>query len=375
MVIGICDYFMKPKQIIILSVVLGILALGIVLKLWLSSIDDGLAPLQTGNIAIAEFDPAKVDRILFARGTETPVVELVKEKGIWKVKSLWDAKADPVKVEALLQKFHAIRGELRGTGNKLFPDFGIEDKDAFSIRFLGSGSVPLADLRLGKKRAGEDGYFVRKADDDDIYLVGLDMAELFGIFTDLETAKPSSDFWADLSLFELDPGKVTKITVYHIKGDEKTMALGLLRAADPKDPAKNAWKFMRKNMTSPVDPGKVLKFMAVLTSIKAQKVVDPGGKDYGLEKPVWQLAVTEGGKKTFLSAGPKAGKEDLYYVKTSTGTFVLSLDAGYFDDLNIDDMHFVKDALVAKSSKITPQSATARSLSQRGLSVGQGREP
>ena len=347
---------MKPKQIIILSSILGILALGIILKLWLGSMEDAMLPLQGGSVAFAEFDPAKVTRILIARGPKALPVELVNEKGLRRVKSLWNAKADPAKVEALIQKFHSLRGELRGSGEKLFSDFGIRDADAFSIKFLGARNAPLADLRLGTKRAGDEGYFFRKGGDEDVYLADLDIAELLGIHMDFEKAKPLSDPWADLSLFNLDPEKVTKITLYHLKGDEKTMVLGLLRVPDPKDPAKNIWKFVRKDMPSPIDPEKVLKFIATLTSIKAQKFVDPNGKDYNLEKPVWQLAVTEGGRKTLLSAGPKAMKEEFYYVKTSFGNAVFSLNAGYFDDLNVDDTHFVKEvAPVAEPKKNTLQ--------------------
>jgi hypothetical protein len=281
---------------------------------------------------------------LIANGTQPLPVELKKEKGSWRVKSLWDAKADPARVETLLQKLHSIRGELRGAGKKLFSDFSIQDMDAFSIKFLDAGNVPLADLRLGKKRAGEEGYFIRKAAGENVYLVDLNMAELLGIHTGLDETAPLSGVWADLGLFDLNPEKVTKITAYHLKKGEGTMVLGLLRATDPKDSLKNIWEFQRRDMSLPIDPEKVLKFIATLTSIKAQKVVDPGGKGYGLEEPVWQLTVSEGDKKVILSAGSKAGKEDLYYVKTSPGHSVFSLSAGYFADLNVDDTHFVRDA-------------------------------
>jgi len=338
---------MKPKQIILLSVILGILVLGILLKSWIRSVGDRSSSAQVSGALIAEFDTAKVDRILIAKGPSTPAVELARENGVWKIKSLWDAKADPVKVASFIQQLRSCRGELRGTGKNLFPDFGIQEADAFSIKLLDAGDKPLADLRLGKKRVGEEGYFIRKATSEDVFLVDLKMAELLGLFVDFEKATPSSEFWADLSLFNLDPEKVTKITLYHLKGEERTMALGLIRAADPRDPTKNIWKFLRKDMTLPLDSEKVLKFIAILMSVKAQKVVDPAGKDYGFEKPVWQLAITSGDKKILLNAGPKNAANDLYYVKNSVGSSVFALNAGYFDDLNSDDLHFVKEAAPA----------------------------
>jgi len=342
---------MKPKQIIVLSVILVVLALGIFLKTWVRSAADNAGLAEKSDSMITSFDPSKVDRILIAHGAEPTSVELKKEKGSWEVKSLWNAKADPVKVQTLIQKLHSVRGELRSTGKKFFPDFEIRDTDGFSIKFLDAGNMPLADLRLGKKRAGEEGYFLRKAAGESIYLVDLNMAELLGIHADFDEAAPLSSVWADLSLFNLDPEKVTKITAYQLKKGEGTMVLGLSRTTDPKDPAKSFWEFQRRDMTLPIDPEKVLKFIATLISIKAQKVVDPGGKNYGLEQPVWQLAVSEGDKKTILSAGPKTGKEGLYYVKTSARESVFVLNAGFFDDLNVDDTHFVKGASPAGEPK------------------------
>lgn len=370
---------MKPRQIIILTIILGLLALGILLKSWHRAVIDGPASAQTLATAIADFDPAKVERILIAHGTQAVPVDLVREKGTWIVKSLWNAKADPVKVEALMQALASAQGEFRGSGEKLYPDFGIQDKDAFSIKFLAAGDTALADLRLGTKRASEEGYFIRRAGGPDIYLVALNMAELLGIHTDFDTTAPLSSVWADFRLCDIDPEKVTKLTVFHLKGNEKTLVLGLSREADPQDPARNIWKFLRKDMTSPVDPEKVLKFIATLMSVRFQKVVDPGGQGYGLEPPAWQLAVTEevgsadgkkGSKKILLSAGPKAEKEDLYYVKTSTSTSIFSLKAGYFDDLNVDDTHFVKEvAPVAAPEKGLASEAGAGLLEEEGLAV------
>lgn len=345
---------MTKRQIILLGVILVILALGILVKSWSRSMSDAAGSSQGKGVAVVPFDPAKVERILIGRGLQTPPIELAKENGAWKLKSLWNAKADPVKVENLIQRIGSAQGELRGTGKNLFRDFGIGDEDSFSIKFLGAGNAPFADLRVGTKSAGPDGYFIRKVSSADVYLVDLNMAELLGIYTAFDVAKPSSAFWADLSFFNLDPERVTKITVYHFKGDEKTLVLGLARGANPKDPLKSFWKFLRKDMTSPLDPEKVVRFIATLTSIKAQKVVNPDGKGYGLEKPVWQLAVAEGVKKTILNAGPKDAKEGLYYVKAPSSPSVFSLNATYFDDLNVDDTNFVKDVPAAAEPKKSP---------------------
>jgi hypothetical protein len=333
---------MKLKQIIILSIIFGALAVGIFLKSWIRSARDS-AGTTRGDVLLSEFDPVKLERILISRGSRVPAVELARENGVWKVKSLWNASADSGKVEKFIQKLRSARGELRASEKKFFADFGIQDADAFSIKFFGTGNVLLQDLLLGTKQAGESAYFMRKATSENTYLVGVNMAELLGIYTDLNEATPASLFWADLDLFNLDPEKVTKITIYLLSGEEKTMITGLERKVDPADPLKSSWKFLRKDMASALDPDKVLKFIAVMKSVRAEKVLDPDGKEYGLEKPVWQLAVTEDGKKKILNAGPKNEKEGFFCVKRSGDPTIFGLNISFFNDLNVDDTHFVKE--------------------------------
>ena len=345
---------MKPKQILILGVILGVLALGILLKAWVRSAGEGSVSDTRAVSVLPDFDPVKVERILIARGSQVAPVELANENGAWKVKSLWNAPANSVKVENLIRQLPSIHGELRATGKELLKDFGIEDADSFSIRLLGNGDKPLADLRVGTKKSGAAGSFVRKAGGSDVYGVDMDLADALGIYTGFETAKPKGDVWADLSLFRLDPEKVTRIELYLSKGDENTRVLGLAREVDPKDPGKSSWKYLREEMRLPVDPDKIMRFIATMNSVRAEKVVDPSGRGYGLEKPVWRLGVTEDGKEKVLGAGPKNTAENRCYVRGLAGASVFSLAGAYFEDLNKDDTNFVKDAVPPGFAKVPP---------------------
>ena len=350
---------MKPKQIIILGIILAALALGILLKAWVRSAGEGSGAASRSGVALGDFDPARVERILIGRGFKTVPVELAKKNGLWKIKSLWDAPANSPKVEKLLRQLSAVRGELRATGKDLLKDFGIEDGNAFSVKFLGAGDAVLQDLRIGTKKDGAEGSFIRKAGSADVYIVDVDLAETLGIYTDLGTAKPTGDTWADLSLFRLDPEKVTGIEVDLVQGDKKTMVAGLTRETDAKDPGQSSWKFLRKDISLLPDQDNVVRFIATMNSVRAEKVVDPDEKKYGLEKPVFQLIVTEDNKKKILSAGPKAAEGDRYYVKTSAGPILFSLAATYFTDLNVDDIHFVKEVPASEPAKVSSSKADA----------------
>ncbi len=353
---------MKPKQIIILSVIFGALVLGIVLKSWVRAASDRAGSRPDDRAVLTEFDPGKLERILIERGNPPYTLELAKENGVWKVKSLWHAKADPEKMEKFIQTFRSLRGELRGSEKKLWPDFGIQDTEAFSIKFFGAGDMLLQDLRLGTRQAGNSGFFLRKADRDEVYLTDMNIEELWGIYADLKDNNPTALFWADLGLFDLDPEKVTKIALYELKGDEKNRMVGLERVKDPSDPLKSSWKFLRGDTTSPPDPDKVLKFIAAMNSIKAEKVLDPQGEGYDLEKPAWQLIVTADGKKTILNAGARNEKEDIVYVKRPGDPAVLGLKTSFFGDLNVDDTHFFKDPAPAPETPKDPATELPASM-------------
>lgn len=357
---------MKPKQLVILSLIFGVLAFGIVWKSWVRTAADNAGAAQGGLVAFSEFDPMKLEKILISRpektGASRPAseaardsrssgVELARENGVWKVRSLWNAKADPVKVKKLIEKLRASRGELRGSGKKLFPDFGIEDAHAFSIRLLGPGDRPLQELRVGTKRAGEDGYFVRTAANENVYLARLNLAELLGIFPDFNEGSPENLFWADLHLFNVDPEKVTKVTIHRLTGEERNRVAGVERETDPQDPLKSSWKFLRQGMSSLPDPDKVLKLIAVINSIRAEKIVAPDGKGYGLEAPVWQLSVTEGLEKTLLSAGSRDQTGEFIFVKHPGVATIFVLKASFFSDLNVDDTNFLKEIPPAAGPK------------------------
>lgn len=343
---------MDKKKILILSVILAVLAVGILLKSWMRSAEDAASSVRVENALLSDFDLSKIERIVIGRPLpltrgrrpESPT-ELVKEKGVWKVKSLWNVAADPGKVERFLQKFRTLRGELRGKGAKLFPDFGVQETEALSIKFFGPHETLRSDLWVGTKQAGENGFFIRRASSDEVYLVELNTAEILGISDLFDKAASSGDTWADLNLFKLEPEKVTRITVYQLKEDQKNMVTGLECSVDPKDRSRRVWKFLRKEMTLPLDPIKVSKFIATMNGLRAEKAVDPLGKGYGLEKPVWQLAVTEGAKKTILNAGPKDEKDSRYYLSRSIDSSIFALQSDLFQDLSVDDTDFIKDTV------------------------------
>ena len=177
------------------------------------------------------------------------------------------------------------------------------------------------------------------------------MADLLGIYTAFEEGKPLSDYWADLGLFNLQPDRVKKIIIHHFSNDQKIPITGLGLTPDKVDPKKTSWDFLRPELSSRLDPDKVIRFIATLNSIKGQKIMDPAGKGYGLEKPVTEIAVTEGDKEIVLSVGLKDKKEGFYYAKVSTSPSIFRINGYFFGDLDVDDARFFKESSPAKEGE------------------------
>ncbi len=350
---------MNRKQIIILCVILGVLAAGVFAKTALQSRNAAVvASSQVVSRPLFSVDSGKAQQILIGRG-DKEFVELIREKDIpsasqaeihpssqggWKVKNLWDAKADTEKVNEFFDKIRSMKGELRGAQKKLFPDFGIQDPEAFFIKVTGDNHATLLDLRVGSKQAGS-AYFVRQAASDEVYLTDTDMARLLGVYMGFQEGVPSADVWADAVLFQLDPEKVTKITVHHLESNGSVMTAGVLLEQDGKDSARNVWKFIRPQPSAQMDPDNVLRFIATLNSIRTKKVVDPMGQGYGLENPAWQIAVTEGDREIVLALGAKDDKKEDYFVKITGKPGVFTLNSYYAEDLEIDNARFAKKTL------------------------------
>ncbi len=332
---------MKPKQILILSLILGVLVLGLIAKTLFRTLS---ASSSKETLPSFSFSTDKIQKIILGRGEEAAIIELYKQGPQWKVKTLWDVEADGEKIAALLKAVSSFKGELRSSDKNLFPDFGLEDQNAFSLEFFEDSQKPVLDLRIGSKKAGYSGFFVRKAGASEVYFVDWDVPKLLGIFTPFEEARPRNDFWADLNFLKFKIEDIQKITLLRTSENRKDLIVSVERENIPGDPSQNAWKYERNTYPFAADPGKILRFLATLTSLKAQKVVDPKGTGYGLEKPVWEMTLAlKKGKEIVTLAGPADEKEKVRFIKNSVYPTVFQLQEYFFEDLDIDDSAFFKN--------------------------------
>jgi hypothetical protein len=328
---------MDRKHLIALAVILALLIAGVYFRDLLGKNDTAVTDGVSSRV-MASFDAGRASLIAIGKGSGAASVELFRENGTWKVKKLWNAKADPAKVGALLAALPALRGDLRGSDKALFRDFAITDDEAFFIKVADDAGAPLFDLRVGNRSAGPGSYFMREGGEADVFFTDTPFDRLLGLFTALEEAMPANEFWADLSLLSVDPDKVTRITVGRVKNDVTTLMASVSRSAA----GSSDWKLSGPKESLPADPGKILGFIATMNSIRAQKVENPRNRSLGLENPVWKLTVTQDGKETALLAGPKDAKDYVYFLKRADSPEVYRLNGYYFEDLNVTNDKFVK---------------------------------
>ena len=133
---------MRRKQILFLFLILAFLSAGLWARFFLNH-------RQGSDVAgvdekLLTFDPGAAECILIGKGLK-PQVEIFKEDGIWKVRELWNARADEVKVQAILSALSGIRGDLRSSDPALLKDFGITDPEAFCVKAMGGNNDLLVE--------------------------------------------------------------------------------------------------------------------------------------------------------------------------------------------------------------------------------------
>jgi hypothetical protein len=334
---------MSRKQILFLFLILAFLSTGLWARFFL---DHRQGRDVTGvDEKLLAFDPGKAERILIGKGLKTQV-EIFKEDGIWKVKELWNARADEIKVQAILSALSGIQGDLRSSDPALFQDFGITDPEAFCVKVTGGNNDLLADLKIGIKSPGPTGFFIRLFDRPDVYDVEVGLDRMLGLFTGLEEGDLSSGFWADLALLKLKPERVKEITISRLKDGVTALRAGVVKeeGGEPEEPGR--WKLVGPQESLSADPDKVLRFIVTLNSLRAQAVANPNQK-HGLDHPVWQLVVKESEgekeKEMVLFAGAKDSKEYVYFVKRRDQSEVYRLNGYYFEDMNITNEKLIGD--------------------------------
>jgi hypothetical protein len=330
---------MKPKHIIILSLVLIILAALVFVK------NIFLKPeTETAEYKKLEFsvEAHEIYSFVIQKNKGQEIAEFKRTDGQWFIPSKWGAKADKNKVENLLKGLCSLEGELRSSSPELLPDYGISDDEAYSFSFYDEKGVLKERLLAGIKKPDYGKSFIRRNNSSDVYLADNDVFFMINIYNDPKDSVFSLQSWIDKSIIDLDPENVDSLKIEKQHEKSRITAVDIKRETDKESNLKK-WVSSIEEPALKLDASKIKEYFKKLKAMKAADIVNPSEKDYGFDDAYLILTIEEKGNTLEIVAGGLTdGDEKGRYIKSPDG-FVYILKEHQMKDIDIDMSRFVPD--------------------------------
>ena len=244
----------------------------------------------TAVLVAAELKADDLSRIVLGRGAEPEAVVLEAGPDGWRVASLWNARANRERIDALLKAVSGLSGEFRSDRREVLPDYGLAADAAVTVRAFGKYGKEVLSLEVGNRPEGAGGNFVKLPGRDEVYLCATGVLSHLGIYGAPETPRPR--MFLDLFAVQEDRAGVDAIRLHDKDGDrafEKVFAgapAGGDSAAVAAARATWEWKTgggpARSLAKAKVDP-----VLNALVSVHANDLDDPAAPaaTYGLDAP------------------------------------------------------------------------------------------
>lgn len=339
---------MKPGQIIVLAIVLGVLLSAVIFQ---KTRKPPELQTQTYSTLGFDFDATQAAKIVIQKGTDEKLVELSKEENIWRVTNFLNVSADQQKIENFLKRIQEAKGELRAKDKSLFSEFKIGDEEAFQVIVLGPNGEMLSHLLIGSKWVGGNASFVRKSGADDVYYAQVNLFGSMGFYGDPEKETPKSDHWVSLKPLNLNPDQLEGLEIRRLVGGKETISASVLRETDPADSSKKKWKYTRTDVPFALDAEKVKQFLTTASNWYASKALNPNEKDYGFVKPTAQVKLVFEGQKEVMITAVQESEGTSVYVQITGEPAVYEYSSSFLKHLESDDSKFfVNNPLAIESA-------------------------
>ncbi|RKZ04995.1 MAG: hypothetical protein DRQ04_00250 [Candidatus Hydrothermota bacterium] len=150
---------------------------------------------------ISEKQTEKIDRIIISREGDTS--RLIRENDTWYVEILGKKKkTDEKKVDRLFGTLDSLRGELVSSSGERYGEYEVDEKGLRAL-FL-SGDDTVLDIIVGKSGPDFNSSYVRKTDEEGVYLVNRYLKSVF---------YPNPDRWRDRKIVEFDRDSIEEFSV------------------------------------------------------------------------------------------------------------------------------------------------------------------
>ena len=281
---------------------------------------------------VSDYDSAKVMRIEIEQlldgarlkregkrwlvaGLTTPLKEeLLKKEGRKKPAIRWHL-ADGSRVNGALGVFGGLeRGVLVSTNPKKRAFYQVDDQTGLKVRLQGEGKQNILDVIIGKNGPDFASSYIRRADENDVYLVPRTLTGRFST---------TVGDWREQNLWTVDIDNVTAMEVRSPKG-----AYSLTRSRD-----KKSWTLRTIN-GGKIDNERAMGYVRKLASVRAVGFADDvDTKMAGLNEPEIDASITTvDGKRLKFFIG-KRDKKGRYYAKLEGGEDIYLLSKNFVNSI------------------------------------------
>jgi len=285
---------------------------------------------------------------LYQGDKKDAVVQLRRQGDHWVAASYHNAPVKGDKVSKLLDGVSGLEGDVRADKAEVLDAFKLQDAQALHVLlYTDKPDKPEAHLLAGKSsgRAG----FVRRAEQNRVYSVSLDLRMEAGLYEDEADKVPEAKPWLNLQLHDVPQDQVTGV---ELQFPERRLQLALKKPVEPEKPkdkekaedgeakspeakadkpetpvaaptakaatpaAKPEWELVEPKVNYPLKQGAVEGLVTTLRTLRGDDVVAPDkAAEYGLDSPSYRAVLTlkEDGKdarQVAIAVGKTVSEED-----------------------------------------------------------------
>ena len=298
---------MKVKTLLSFLVILAILV-GVVV--WQKMNVKPPMPLATQigleNLVADGIQKNTIQRIeLFAGAEPDEKVVLERQQDSWSIASLFDAPGNTETVDKFVDQLLSLKGEPRATADTeaKLADYDLSEDKAFHVQaFKADEEAPVVNILFGKT-ADYRTIFLRKADDNRIFVEAINLKRDAGVSEDAGDTVPKQEKWLQTKLVELVTDKITKLQINY-----PDKQLTLAREEVPAEPETEEgeetevippsptykWILAQGGFTKEFKESEVTNLLSRFKTVLVNNVADPARKaEIGFESPLFSITVSQ----------------------------------------------------------------------------------
>ena len=314
---------MKPKQTLLLGVVVAAIIAGIVLYHTVYA-PRKQASRQALLSAFPDLGPAKVAAIEIQKGSYS--AKLAKKGDHWVVTSEGDYPADSEGITQMLETAKALRlSDLASSKAKTHELFEVTEDKGLKVKFLDPAGKPLAQMILGKRGESYGTAYFRRGGEDSTYLAGQNLTSIFD---------RSKDTWKDKSIARFEVSEPKELT---IKRDQGTLTLR-------KVPDKGTWQLIEGETETPANKTVIEGILRGFGTLRTLEFPAMELKEAGLESPGRSVTVKlQDNTEITVLIGKLDSANNRYYLKRADQPAIFLVTK-----YQVDNLFKTKEELLSK---------------------------